>query len=732
VGFGVSNVGMLLGLLGVALPVVIHLLNRRRDTVVDWGAMQFLELGDRARRRIRWTELLLMLARMTLLALVALALARPFWSPAAASARAGAVGGLPLQRPARDIVIVLDASTSMERKSGGTTPRVQAVAWARRFLGRLQAGDAVAVLVAGDRVRPLFDSPSFDRAKIDAALAELVATRGSSDLPAALVAAFGVLERTQNPARDIIVLTDGQRHAWRPGEVSRWALLRELHHRLPVGPSIWSLEFGGDRAPDAPNASLGPLAVSRSLATPGLPFSVTTVFDNTGPGPASRTAELLLDGRPVSGSAQLVGPVPAGGRVKLSFRASLSAPGSHLVSVRLAGGDDALPGDDESAIPIRVEPELPVLLVDGEPGLEPLSGETDFLRAALAPTGDDTPQVHTRVVKPAELDAGALKGQRAIVLANVEGLAPAQTVALREFLEAGAGILIAPGDRAETAAWNSVGWMPAQLAELKGNAGDRKTIAHPAPQSFQGSLMAPFAQGDSPPLAEADFFNYRVLTPVPGAAVTARLDTGDPWMVERAQGRGRVLLLATPIDAEEGTLPVNPDYVPLVHELIFHLAGSGDAQVMQAGEPLIFQLEPPPGPAIKTLPLETPSGRIAQATIEHRGASAHARFNDTTDSGTYRLALPDPPGGFAYAAVAQDPRESDIAPLEPPEAAKLSDGWPLEFEPDPDRMAARLFAARREGRSEIWRILVVAALAGLCLEIYLTRRLVTNQGFGKG
>ena len=51
------------------MPVIIHLLNRRRDTVIDWGAMQFLDLGRRARRKIRLTELLLMLARMGLLAL---------------------------------------------------------------------------------------------------------------------------------------------------------------------------------------------------------------------------------------------------------------------------------------------------------------------------------------------------------------------------------------------------------------------------------------------------------------------------------------------------------------------------------------------------------------------------------------------------------------------------------------------------------------------------------------
>ena len=76
--WGLLNAAMLVGLFGAAVPVVIHLLNRRRDPVVDWGAMQFLELGRKARQKLRLTELLLMLARLALLVVVALARARPY------------------------------------------------------------------------------------------------------------------------------------------------------------------------------------------------------------------------------------------------------------------------------------------------------------------------------------------------------------------------------------------------------------------------------------------------------------------------------------------------------------------------------------------------------------------------------------------------------------------------------------------------------------------------------
>jgi hypothetical protein len=727
--WGVLNAAMLVGLLGATVPVIIHLLNRRRDPIIDWGAMQFLDLGRRARRRLRLTELLLMLARMSLLAVVALALARPYWGGGAGPTTTAIGGG-----PARDVVIVLDGSASMGRASGGATPRALAVRGARQIVSGLKPGDSVAVLVAGDRVRPIVDPPSFDMAKADAALAALAKApgRGSSDLPAALVEAFRVLERTQNPVREVILLSDGQRAAWRPGEAGRWALVRDLHRRLPVPPRIWSVAFNAGAEPDAANGSVGPVSVSRGLVTPGLPLTASSELANAGPGPLTRTAELLIDGRPVPGSAQVIGPVPAGGRAPIAFKTSLPSAGSHLLTVRLAGGGDALADDDETSVAVEVAAALPVLLVDGEPGREPLSGETDFLRAALAPTGDDTPQVKATVVTPEAFKTATLQNQSVLVLANVERLDLDQAAAVSRFLDAGGGLLVAPGDRTDLAYWNGLAWMPAKLGERTGDFAARKVVAHPAPASFAGPVLPPFGQGDAPALGAAGLFAYRRLEPAAGASVSARLDTGEPWAVERPRGRGRVLLLAGPLDAEGGTLPVNPDFVPLVHEWAFHLAGGSEPRSVKPGEPLVFDLNPMPAGDVASLSVRTPGGDLAKAVVVRAAGMARARFEGTAEAGVYRLTLPDPPGGFAFATVESDNREADAAPLDPIESARLAEGWPLRFEPDLARLSAAMHAAVQGGRREVWRWLVLAALAGLCVEIYLTRRLVRGQGLTAG
>src|SRR5881227_3309367 len=71
------NVAMLAGLAAVLIPPLIHLLNRKRFDVVHWGAMQFLQVSERTRRKVFLEEIVLMLIRMGLIALMVFALAAP-------------------------------------------------------------------------------------------------------------------------------------------------------------------------------------------------------------------------------------------------------------------------------------------------------------------------------------------------------------------------------------------------------------------------------------------------------------------------------------------------------------------------------------------------------------------------------------------------------------------------------------------------------------------------------
>src|SRR6516225_3127978 len=117
---------ILVGLAALAIPIIIHLLNRRRYDVVDWGAMQFLQISETTRRRLLLEEVLLMLLRMGLLLLLVLAFAGLFFD----TPMSLRLGG----RSNRDTVLIIDGSASMlAHGEGDPPPAERAREWALDF-----------------------------------------------------------------------------------------------------------------------------------------------------------------------------------------------------------------------------------------------------------------------------------------------------------------------------------------------------------------------------------------------------------------------------------------------------------------------------------------------------------------------------------------------------------------------------------------------------------------------
>ncbi|HJT78199.1 MAG TPA: BatA domain-containing protein, partial [Gemmataceae bacterium] len=216
-GFGFLNVLMLLGLAAVAIPPLIHLLSRRRYDVVDWGAMQFLQISQTTRRRLLLEEILLMLLRMGLIAILVCGLAAPFLD-STALARLG--GGN------RDVVLLFDGSYSMGANDTGKSAHDAAKEWAAALLDGLQAGDSVSVLQAKQQVVPVVGELTTDLRRVRTKIADMPGPRGGCDWPGALAAAHKILAASRRPERDIIVLSDNQRFGWADdASMLRWEML---------------------------------------------------------------------------------------------------------------------------------------------------------------------------------------------------------------------------------------------------------------------------------------------------------------------------------------------------------------------------------------------------------------------------------------------------------------------------------------------------------------------------
>ena len=248
---------LLFGAAAAAIPIIIHILNRRRARVVDWGAMMFLAESVASRnRRILIEDIILMVLRCLLLAALAFALARPFL-------RSGRIlGGGGRQR--QDIAIVLDGSLSMTLDAAGRSNFQRAIDEARQVVQAARPGDAVSLILAGPTAQAVVPVPLSDRQAVGAALDELTAPGGSMDTLEALQAAALSLSEGTRAAKKIILITDAQRIGWDLDATQRWSFLGKAAKDMPTKPLIIV------RTLDTPgkwrNACLSQLNLSREVS----------------------------------------------------------------------------------------------------------------------------------------------------------------------------------------------------------------------------------------------------------------------------------------------------------------------------------------------------------------------------------------------------------------------------------------------------------------------------------
>lgn len=720
---GFLNLWMLLGLAAASIPLIIHLLNRRRHRVVHWGAMRFLKLSHVTRhRRIRIEELLLLLLRTLLIVALVFALARPFLTSRMFSSA----------KSHKDLVIVLDRSFSMALKDKGVTLFDRGREQAQKAIGTLSGGDSVTVILAARTPRPLLPEPSFDFEKVNRALARAHESLSSLDILKSLDRAFAFLKKGSNPVREILIITDGQRHGWFTEDVSRWRYLAEelAAFKPKRRPRIYVLTV--PRRGTVANLGLGEIALRRTVVGTDRDVRVTVNVTNTGEVALGPTRlNFAVDDKQVQ--AVSVERLLPGASAPASFTYRFTKPGSHYVIGKL--GQDQLPPDDRAYFGLEVLEKLPVLLVDGSGSPDPLKRETLFLASALEPT----PQyvVHPTVIAPTQLGETDLSDYRAVVLADLAQIDTMEMTRLEDYIRRGGGLLIAPGERVSPKVYNSTFWrgaeglLPAEMIKPEGDASRRENPFGVQLTGLTHETLRLLSDPEKSDLGDTLIYRYHKLAAPPagtGASVVLRLSTGDPLLVEKDFGRGRVMLSAIPLDASWSNLPMRNSYVVLVHEFIYYLASPLlPARNLPAGDPLVVTLdERAPADEVELL---LPMGAVKKLPVERRRGRRTASYPDTAEAGLYQVSYRGNRGAVReYYVVNFEPAESDLTLLGSSSREIVSSQTGTKFFSDWNTLEGAL----RVGHSirEFWRWLAVLTVIVLTVEVWLTRRFSRRRAAG--
>src|SRR5688572_20962070 len=450
-----------------------------------------------------------------------------------------------------------------------------------------------------------------------------------------------------------------------------WAAVQARLEQAAI-PSSVSIQSVGNEGPVA-NLCVNGVHAPRAFGAVNQALTFTATVQNHS---AQSSGATLLAWR-VNGQSAGANTVPElgpGASTTLSLSHQFDAVGPFEVTCHLEA-DDELRADNEGRLLVQIYERLPILLVEDPASPEPLQNDAPFVLAALGQRkSSDAKREWRSVFEPTVIESAALNATdlmqfRCVVLANVRNLAPEAVAKLESYVHNGGGVWLALGSHTEEQFFNErlyrggMGLAPMKIGAAVGDPNDRERFfsvratsdAHPAT-----ALLADFQRLD---LDRARIYRRVQYEAFSGKDVSILLQaqSGEPVVVERKLGRGRVLVQGVPLGVAWSTPPLCQAYVAMLHEWLWYLSDpSLPKRNVVVGESIIQAAAAESDTAQVTLPDARKIDVLAAGAV----AGAQFRFSGTRLPGEYTLrAKAGKAEAGSHFFVQRNPQESDLRPL---------------------------------------------------------------------
>lgn len=717
------NPAILAGLAAISIPIAIHLLNKFRVQETKWAATRFLAESLRENRsRLQLEDLLLLILRCLVVAMLAFAFARPVLKTLVPGSGSG-------DGPVA-AAILLDNSASMAQSDGVETRFEQGKKAIRESLDQLEPGSQVLLFLVSDRTEAMIAKPSPDLPRFRRSLELAQVNERGSDLAQGVRAAVDALKTVSGHRREVRIYTDSQTPAW-----TRLPEIKKLQQENPdIGFKPVILGKSGED-----NLAITLLKPEGGVPAANLPCRFRIDIQNFGSKPAeSVRLTLAADGEPPSDET-LIPRIDPGTTQSISLFMRFSKAGFHTVSAVIP--PDRLPVDNQRTLALQVVDRMRALLVEGNPQAQAVDRDSYFLANALAPISSDRQAQYyldLAVLPAPSLEKTPLAAYDVVFLCNPGSISPGAAQALKKYVSEGGSLVVFPGPKTDPAQWkqNAVfaDLLPAAMGPLK-NPGNGGSVQSLQSEGFDHPVTAIWNDRAEGSLGSVRFSEYFPLelkkeAPAPAGApvgeerkplVLFRFSNDAPAAVDWPYGNGRVVLFGSTATPQWNNLPLHPGFVALTQRLMGYLSRRNAARlVLGPGEsfelPVSMELLGKDFSVIRPGPdnEKRPAGRV-----DLDGQRAVIRYRDTENVGAYRVFIGQEDHPQAVFAVELDPEESD---LRQEEAAKIE---VLEKAPEAGSSPganADAGAPQMRVSKEFWTVLIWAAAVLALMETVLAHR----------
>jgi hypothetical protein len=691
------------GLAALAVPILVHLIQRERKDVVEFPSLMFIrQIPYQSVERRRVHNWLLLMLRAAAMALLVAAFTRPFLTQDPVSA-ATALDG------AREVVILLDHSASMGYGDRFERARTEA----RRVIESLGGEDRATLVLFGNHVEETVRATP-DKAQLLAAVDAAGVTSEATRYGQPLRFAQSLLTRSAMPRLEAVLISDFQRSGWD----------RQEDIRLPEHATLTPLSVAD---PESANIGVSSVAFQHEMFSGQERVTITAgVVNRSARDLTNEQVALEINGRPVDSRPVSIGPNASG---------SVTFPPVTLAEANMRGtvraGTDEMPADN--AFHFALSPSRPVsALVVQQDGTAVSGPRSPSVYLTTALESHSAPTFDVDVMSAARVTTAALEGRSVVVLNNPGTLPSPVEQALERFVEQGGGVFVALADRSP---WRGASpLLPGGLGQMVDRRGTRGTLGF---LDYSHPVLEPFKDPRNGTFANVRFLRYVRLTPAEADKVLARFDDGAAALVERQVGAGRVVAFTSTIDNAWNDFPVKNLFPVVLPAMLGYLAQYEEpdawytvGRMMDISMPVGSLVRE--GGAGDVDAARRASGVVVSPSGEQAGlGDGGSPAVELSEQGFYSVRLQGTEGRPFAVAVNLDPAESDLSTLSPNEFVAAATGQAAVTAAGQSLERPEFTPTEIEKRQAVWWFLLVLAVGALLAESVLANRLSRGQAAGQ-
>lgn len=695
------NPWLLLGMIGLALPILAHLLNRYQVKHTDWAAMQFLNRSVKARsRQVKLRDILLLILRCLAMILIVLALARPAtnspWNPLAW-----------FGEPRAAVIIALDASFSMQHSDGTATRFEKAIQKVKTITQGLLPGNPVTLVLLGAEHRVVANNIAFDPDRIAGILRAQAPTVESLDLDSVPRRLRELVADMKAPQREIYIVTDMQEQDWKQRSVWLADAFKDLAGRASI--------FLVPVESNAENLAITSLELVSGVLRKNTSARYRATVRNCGGSVANhvRVNGLLNN---IRVDTKIIPSIAPGTSETVSLFLPFRDPGPVQIVAALEA--DALPVDNVRRAVAVIRDRVSVLCVNGSSG--DAEGAGNLVAAALQARGNSTGKDDLSVHKVSWVDLPAqdLSTFDVVVLVDVPDITEEQARALENYVRAGNGLIWFGGDDVKANVWNrrstlkGTPLLPAVIEEPFSTS-DAMGVGRPLdPTLSDHPVCRPIMSLPEDLLSETRF--RKLLQVKPGTtsmSVLTLAGSDAPVLLEHTLGRGHVFMFTTSAGPAWNNMAMTPVFPMLLQQMVTYLSAREFENPRMVGDSLSLSYVDQPDATVAVF--DTPLGNTTTVPVRHYQNHYVALLESAREAGFYLARVSLQAEGMPIA-VNVDTRESTVKCMSTEDAARTLKGTGVRIV----RSKAEMEDAVEETRTSrsLWRIFMLAGLAFLVVE----------------